>query len=72
MGEGRTALGHLLHVCLKASGASHPEQWNSKLIELRRHGAVVKGAFVTELQMRDDIVIREETSEHCLRTAVHI
>lgn len=38
---------HWLHVCLGASGASHPEQWNSKLIELRRRAAAVKGAFVT-------------------------
>lgn len=57
---------HWLHVCLQASGTSHPEQWNSKLIELRRHTAPVKGAFVAELQTRDDIVIREENSEHSL------
>ena len=54
------------HICLEASGTSHPEQWNSKLIELRRHAAPVKGAFVTALQTGDDIVIREETCEHSL------
>lgn len=54
---------HQLHVCLEAS---HPEQWNSKLIKLRRHATPVKEAFVTELQTRDDIVIREETSGNSL------
>lgn len=57
---------HWLHVCLEASGASHPEQRNSKLIELRRQALPVKGAFVAELQTKDDIVIREETSEQSL------
>lgn len=63
---------HWLHICLEGSGASHPEQWNSKLIELRRHAAAVKGAFVTELKTRDDIVIREENSERCMGPQVHI
>lgn len=50
----------------KASGTSHPEHWNSKLIELRRRTAPVKGVLVMRLQMRDDIVIGEEVSEPCL------
>lgn len=53
-------------MCLEACGTSHPEQWNFKLIELRRLAAPVKGAFVTQLQTKDDIVIREETPEHSL------
>lgn len=57
---------HRPHICLEGSGTSHPEQWNSKLIEHRRHAAAVKGVFVTELKSRDDIVIREENSEHCM------
>lgn len=53
-------------MCLEGSGASHPEQWYSKIIELRRHTAAVKGAFVTQLKTTDDIGIREENSECCI------
>lgn len=72
VGEGRTMFRHWLHICLEGSGSSHPEQWNSKLIELRRHAAAVNGAFVTELKTRDDIVIREENSERCMGPQAHI
>lgn len=57
---------HRLHMSLEGSGASHPEQWNSKLIELRRHTAAMKGTFVTQLKTTDDIGIREENSECCI------
>lgn len=56
----------------RAHGASHPEQRNSKLIELRRRAAAVKGAFVAELKTRDDIVIRAEKLRALHGTAVCI